>query len=300
MTSFERAPVTRNANATFSQTVLSASSLKSWKTTPTLRRRYGIFERFIASTRIPSTVTSPSVGVRSRYMRRRMLDFPIPDEPMRKTKLPFSISRLTLSSARTPFGYTRLTPRSRINFGPPLQTEPLRADNHARVGGAVPGHKRHCGMILGPQGLIPPADGFRSNRRTESNPSAMPRFRTRRGRSARRRDGSKRRVSLRARAQDGRARTDGTPVPREVRRLGRRHGLVRTRDHGIGARRCVDRDHARGARLAGRLADLPLWNGRAEAALSDPDGPGQDALGVRPHGAGRRKRRRRDPDPSRS
>ncbi len=51
---------------------------------------------------------------------------------------------------------------------------------------------------------------------------------------------------------------------------------------------------------AGRLADLPLWNGRAEAALSDPAGPGQDALGFRADGAGRRKRRRGDPDSRRS
>ena len=39
--------MTSSANATFSNAVLFGSSLKSWKTQPMLRRRYGTFQFFI-------------------------------------------------------------------------------------------------------------------------------------------------------------------------------------------------------------------------------------------------------------
>ena len=55
ITSLVRVPVTWSANATFSQTVLCESSLKSWKTTPMLRRSFGTRPRRSVSTRMLST-----------------------------------------------------------------------------------------------------------------------------------------------------------------------------------------------------------------------------------------------------
>src|SRR3954465_3856245 len=99
-------PITSSANDTFSNTVLSCSSLKSWNTVPRLRRSFGTplqaesFARFL-----PATKTSPCVGSSSRSNKRRDEDLPDPDGPTRKTNSPFSISMETSSRAVTSFLY---------------------------------------------------------------------------------------------------------------------------------------------------------------------------------------------------
>ena len=55
-------PMTSSANATFSNAVLFGSSLKSWKTQPMLRRRYGTFQFFILTRSWPATMICPRLG----------------------------------------------------------------------------------------------------------------------------------------------------------------------------------------------------------------------------------------------
>src|SRR5438094_562260 len=111
-----------SANATFSATVFVGRSLKSWKTTPILRRSFGTRPRASRATSSPSTTTRPLLGSSSRMRRRMSVDFPAPDEPTRKTKSAASIARSTSRSANVPFGKRLLTSSSVITGA----TLPLR------------------------------------------------------------------------------------------------------------------------------------------------------------------------------
>ena len=63
-----------------------------------------------------------------------------------------------------------------------------------------------------------------------------------------------------------RARADGHPDPRGVRRRRRRHRLVRDRDRGADAHRLVRRDHRRRAHVARHDADLPVRRPRRRSS----------------------------------
>ena len=82
-------PVTSSANATFSQTVLVGSSLKSWKMIPILRRIFGTWRRGSRARSWPSSTTSPRVAISSRMSSLMSVDLPAPDGPTRNTKSPF-------------------------------------------------------------------------------------------------------------------------------------------------------------------------------------------------------------------
>ena len=102
-------PVTSSANATFSQTVLVGSSLKSWKTMPILRRIFGTWRRGSRARSWPSRTTSPWVASSSRMSSLMSVDLPAPDGPTRKTKSPSGMTRSTSRSASLPFGYRFVT-----------------------------------------------------------------------------------------------------------------------------------------------------------------------------------------------
>ena len=74
-------PCTRSAYATFSKAVRSRSSLKSWKTQPTFRRRSGTFERLSRVRSRPPTMMRPVVGSSSFRSSRMIVDLPEPDGP---------------------------------------------------------------------------------------------------------------------------------------------------------------------------------------------------------------------------
>ena len=94
-------PITSSANATFSYTVLLVRSLKSWKTEPMLRRRYGTFHDDSVAMSLPATKIRPCSGDSSLFTRRRNVDLPEPDAPTRKTNSPFSTSTVASLSATT-------------------------------------------------------------------------------------------------------------------------------------------------------------------------------------------------------
>ena len=85
-----RSPRTSSGNATFSATVRSGRSLKSWNTTPMLRRTYGIARR--ADLRDVPAEDQELAGRRrlgAEEQLERACDFPAPDGPVRKTNSPF-------------------------------------------------------------------------------------------------------------------------------------------------------------------------------------------------------------------
>src|SRR6266508_3630502 len=94
-------PCTFSAYATFSAAVRFVSSLKSWKTQPTLRRSIGTFECFSRPRSRPPTRILPAVGSSSLRSRRISVDLPEPDAPTTKTNSPFSITKETSLSAST-------------------------------------------------------------------------------------------------------------------------------------------------------------------------------------------------------
>jgi hypothetical protein len=94
-------PITSRAKATFSKTVLSGRSLKSWNTVPTFRRRYGTFHGDRWAMSFPATQMLPRLGSSSFSRRRMNVDFPDPDGPTTKTNSPLRTSMLTSSRATT-------------------------------------------------------------------------------------------------------------------------------------------------------------------------------------------------------
>jgi hypothetical protein len=94
-------PCTLRAYATFSDAVRLGSSLKSWKTQPTFRRRSGTFERFSRLRSRPPTKMRPPVGSSSFRRRRIMVDLPEPDAPTTKTNSPLSMAKETSFRATT-------------------------------------------------------------------------------------------------------------------------------------------------------------------------------------------------------
>jgi hypothetical protein len=91
--------ITSSANATFSATVRLRSRRKSWKTHPMLRRSLGTFHLLMVFSVWSLIRIVPLVGSSSFNSRRRNVDLPDPDEPIRKTNSPLSISVDTSSSA---------------------------------------------------------------------------------------------------------------------------------------------------------------------------------------------------------
>ena len=85
----------------FSPAVRFGSSLKSWKTQPTLRRRSGTRERLSRVRSRPPTTTRPEVGSSSFRRRRIIVDLPEPDAPTTKTNSPLSIANETSFNATT-------------------------------------------------------------------------------------------------------------------------------------------------------------------------------------------------------
>ena len=77
------------------------SSLKSWKTQPTLRRSIGTFECLSRPRSRPPTRMRPEVGSSSFRSRRMIVDLPEPEAPTTKTNSPLSITNETPSSAVT-------------------------------------------------------------------------------------------------------------------------------------------------------------------------------------------------------
>jgi hypothetical protein len=96
-------PITSRANPTFSNTVLSCRSLKSWNTVPMLRRRYGTFHGESLARCLPATKICPLETSSSLRSSRMNVDLPEPEVPTMKTNSPFSMSTVTSSRAVTPF-----------------------------------------------------------------------------------------------------------------------------------------------------------------------------------------------------
>ncbi len=104
-TSRGASPRTSSGKATFSATVRSGRSLKSWKTTPMERRRYGTCDGFTLATLRPKTSSWPLVATSAQKTSRISVDLPAPEGPVRKTNSPFSIPSDTSSSAGASPGY---------------------------------------------------------------------------------------------------------------------------------------------------------------------------------------------------
>ena len=79
----------RRTKATFSRMVFRFRSLKSWKTTPMLRRSSGIWRSGIAVMLRPPTRICPCEGSSSRKTSFRNVVFPAPEGPVRKQNSPF-------------------------------------------------------------------------------------------------------------------------------------------------------------------------------------------------------------------
>ena len=80
--------MTSSANATFSNTVLFGSSLKSWNTQPMLRRRYGTRQLRMVVRSSSATKMRPCVGFTSRMSMRMKVDLPEPECPTKKMNSP--------------------------------------------------------------------------------------------------------------------------------------------------------------------------------------------------------------------
>src|SRR5512133_1117706 len=74
-------------------------SLKSWNTTPSLRRSRGISFSGMAARRCPASWISPLLGVCSRKSSFSRVDFPAPLGPVRNTNSPDSMAKLTSARA---------------------------------------------------------------------------------------------------------------------------------------------------------------------------------------------------------
>ena len=92
--------MTSRANATFSQTVLDGSSLKSWKMIPILRRIRGTWRRGRRARSWPSSTTSPRVATSSRMSSLISVDLPAPDGPTRNTKSPSGIDQVDVAQGQ--------------------------------------------------------------------------------------------------------------------------------------------------------------------------------------------------------
>ena len=84
-------PSTSRVMATFSKTVHRSTSLKSWKTTPMLRRRNGTELAVRRAMSRPMKRIRPWSTVSARWRRRRSVDLPAPLGPVMKTNSPRSI-----------------------------------------------------------------------------------------------------------------------------------------------------------------------------------------------------------------
>ena len=89
---------------TLSNTVRSNSSLRSWNTTPTLRRRMATPERLSLPTSWPLTTTRPSVGRSMAGIMRSRVLLPAPEWPDSTTISPLSTVKLTPLTASMPPG----------------------------------------------------------------------------------------------------------------------------------------------------------------------------------------------------
>lgn len=90
------------AKATFSYTLRSFKSLKSWNTTPRLLLNLGILRRFRRTTSVPFTKILPEVGTSSLSKSLISVDLPDPLSPTTKTNSPLFICRLIPFNAGTP------------------------------------------------------------------------------------------------------------------------------------------------------------------------------------------------------
>src|SRR2546422_364434 len=80
--SASEAPSTSSAYPTFSSTVRLSSSLKSWKTTPMLRRRYGTPTWLIRPMFLPPIRICPLVGFSAQKRSGKSVILPAPDGPV--------------------------------------------------------------------------------------------------------------------------------------------------------------------------------------------------------------------------
>jgi len=74
-------------------------SLKSWNTTPIVRRKYGICESGSTPMLRPLTMICPDVGASSRKRSFKNVDLPAPEGPVKKTNSPLSIEQVTSVNA---------------------------------------------------------------------------------------------------------------------------------------------------------------------------------------------------------
>src|SRR3954465_8761964 len=116
-------PITCSEYATLSYTVRFGSRLKSWNTTPMLRRSRGTFFRGIERSSWPEIRISPSCASISFISRRMHVDLPQPVGPTRKTNSPRPMRIDTRSTPTEPPSYSFVTSRnsttgtSRRGFG---------------------------------------------------------------------------------------------------------------------------------------------------------------------------------------
>src|SRR3989454_348837 len=88
--SASEAPSTSSAYPTFSSTVRLSSSLKSWKTTPMLRRRYGTPTWLIRPMFLPPIRICPLVGFSAQKRSRKSVLLPAPEGPVSQMNSPLS------------------------------------------------------------------------------------------------------------------------------------------------------------------------------------------------------------------
>ena len=81
---------------------------------PTFRRSFQTSLRRIRSEEKPLTRTSPEVGRSAMWMRRRVVDFPEPEWPVRKANSPFRMWKVTSRRAGPRLGYSFVTSVSLI------------------------------------------------------------------------------------------------------------------------------------------------------------------------------------------
>ncbi len=99
----------RWAKATFSYTLRSLRSRKSWNTIPRFLLNFGIFRWRIRTRSYPITLISPEVGISSRRRSLIMVDFPEPLSPTINTNSPLLICKSTPFKAGAPVAYALLT-----------------------------------------------------------------------------------------------------------------------------------------------------------------------------------------------
>ena len=109
------------------------SSLKSWKTQPTLRRSIGTFERLSRPRSRPPTMMRPLVGSSSFRSSRMIVDLPEPDAPTTKTNSPLSITNET-SVERGDVGL--------VDLRHALEDDHRRRRSSASCAGSLPARRR--------------------------------------------------------------------------------------------------------------------------------------------------------------